>query len=284
MMGTTHSRTSEAAVFVTTALLLKADPWLATVSWLPPMLKEWLSVPSALRGGAGAGVNSATLGTGPTLANTGTTSLTLSLADPARSVSQLGNSSLTEGAREWGTISLTLFFIWLLANFAGQLPDIDTPGSRSANSFDRLGIKLGSKHNLLLKILFGTLNFIPQSISWFASTFMQGHRGIVHSLPFTVLVAFGFGALCGAIPVLGTPFYGTLFGVAFATHLFVDAFTKVGIKPFAPFLGWKFHLLPFGFTLESSSAFWNTVMQIAAVLISLTAFLFGIVPALVGNG
>jgi len=269
MMASTHSRTSEAAVFVTTAALITAHHTVTGLTWLPEPLKEWLVPPASLLLWLPTRTNPASL-------------TAFTQTEQSGNVGGLLKTSLGSGQQiqDLGTIGLTFLTIWAIANFAGQLPDIDTPSSRSANSLEKVGEHLGSKHNVFLKLIFAILNIIPQSISWFANTFMDGHRGIVHSLPFTILISWAVGMLAKAVPFLGTPFYGTLFGVAFATHLFIDSFTKAGTRPFAPFINWKFHLLPGPFTLESSSGFWNIAMQVAAILVSLAAFGLGIIPAL----
>lgn len=267
MMAQTHSRTSEAAVFVTTGGLMAAYPALIVNTWLPQPIKEWLLVPAPLH---------------PRL-----DAVYLPGSGIGKSV-YTGLTGVEATARDIGALFLTLLFIWAIANFAGLLPDIDTPSSRSANLINEIGEDLGvKKHgphrsNALLLALIWLLDLIPGAFSWFANKFMGGHRGIVHSLPFTLLISFAFGALTKAIPFIDTPFYGTLFAVAFATHLLVDSVTRLGVKPLAPFTHWRFHLLPFGLALETSSEKWNVFMQVVAVLITVWAFAFQIIPNLLG--
>jgi inner membrane protein len=62
---------------------------------------------------------------------------------------------------------------------------------------------------------------------WRALQFFVDHRGPIHSLTFTIIIAI----------VLSFFFPGLAFGffLGYGTHLFVDSFTKEGIIPFWPY-------------------------------------------------
>lgn len=151
--------------------------------------------------------------------------------------------------------------ILLIGIIGGQLPDIDQPTSTIANSGRAMGKMFAQKgfFGFLLKALFWIINFIPQTIAWVANTFLDGHRGVVHSFLALFVVSGVAGFL--SYTAIGTVFYGLLVGVAYLTHLLVDSFTKSGVGYLQPFSQKEFRLLPKVTCWKSSSPFWNGLMQ-----------------------
>jgi membrane-bound metal-dependent hydrolase YbcI (DUF457 family) len=172
-------------------------------------------------------------------------------------------TSITDWSHLTGAL-VPLGVIFLIGVVAGQLPDIDQPTSTIANSGRAMGRMFEQKGFLgfILKVLFWIINFIPQGISWIANSFLDGHRGVVHSLLALIVVTGGSGFL--SYLAVGTAFYGMLIGVAYLIHLLVDSFTKSGIGYLQPFSEHNFRLLPKPLCWKSSSPFWNALMQAAS--------------------
>lgn len=95
-------------------------------------------------------------------------------------------------------VSYKILFV-AVALLATYIPDIDSNSS-----------KLGRK------IIFRPIQFFAK------------HRGIIHSFSFLFLITFIFLIV---IPRIALGFF-----VGYASHLFADSFTLVGITPFPP---WK---------------------------------------------
>ncbi|MCB9362399.1 metal-dependent hydrolase [Candidatus Woesearchaeota archaeon] len=58
-----------------------------------------------------------------------------------------------------------------------------------------------------------------------------GHRGFFHSLLFIALLWLG-------LAYVGYEFFGTLLALGYVSHLLLDGFTPMGVRPFFPF-DWK---------------------------------------------
>ena len=88
-----------------------------------------------------------------------------------------------------------LFLVVIL--LATYIPDIDTPSSKIGN------------------------HWYLRPFQWIA-----GHRGIIHSFVFLILMVIVFALF---LPIVALPFF-----LGYSSHLFADSFTMQGIKPFYP--------------------------------------------------
>ena len=160
---------------------------------------------------------------------------------------------------------LMLAGLTLLGIVAGQLPDIDQPTSTIANSGRAVGRLLKQRGILgfFVKLVFGIINILPQTLAWFANRFFSGHRGVVHSLLATMVLSIGFGYI--TYLTLGSAFYGLLFASAYLSHLVVDMLTRSGIKLLLPLSKHDFWLLPPGLRFKADSEWQNTFVQALAV-------------------
>jgi inner membrane protein len=174
---------------------------------------------------------------------------------------------------ELPTLSLTIGGLLLIGIVGGQFPDIDEPHSTIANSGRAVGRML-HQHGVMgfvVKVLFWIVNFIPQTIAWVANNFFGGHRGVVHSLLAMLVVSGLVGT--ATYYLLGTAFYGAMFGVAYLTHLVGDMLTRSGIKLLLPFSDHSFHLLPPGVRFKADSEWQNGLVQaLAGVAIAASAW------------
>ena len=120
-----------------------------------------------------------------------------------------------------------------LVLFGALLPDIDHP-----KSF------IGKRFKILSKII----------------SFFAGHRGILHSALFAVV-------LCGVLYKFVGPFYGISLFVGYLSHIVSDAFSQEGINFLYPFA--NLHLR--GFIKVGSSG--ETVLFLFLIVLIILQFL-----------
>jgi len=109
-------------------------------------------------------------------------------------------------------LAITLFFALLFIPFvvhptiflvvaliATYIPDVDS-------RFSKTGRK-----------------FYLKPIQWFV-----GHRGLIHSFTFLILITLGFTLF---FPLIALPFF-----LGYCCHLMADSFTVRGIRPFYPWM------------------------------------------------
>ena len=202
------------------------------------------------------------------------------LTPPASLTMSLDKMTFVAAQVELPALSLTLLGLLLLGVVGGQFPDIDQPTSTIANSGRAVG-RMMHQHGLLgflVKVLFWIINFIPQTMAWIANNFFGGHRGVVHSL-LAMLVVSGLVGTATYF-LFGTAFYGTMFGVAYLTHLVADMFTRSGIKLLLPFSDHSFHLLPPGIRFKADSEWQNGLVQTLA-MVAIVVSAWGLVTLLI---
>jgi len=74
--------------------------------------------------------------------------------------------------------------------------------------------------------------------------FFVRHRGIFHSFTFCIIISV---LLAAFIPMLALPFF-----LGYALHLFTDAYTQDGIKPFWPLKATSFWRIRTGSRIETT--------------------------------